>query len=236
LDTYEITVGRFRRFVSAFSQAMIAQGAGKNSNNPGDGGWNTDWNDNLDVTSGVLTNNLNCMFDQATWRDTPSVDGENLPINCLTWFEAEAFCIWDGGRLPTEAEWNYAAAGGTSQRVYPWGSTSPSCSYANYYAKDFCVEPPEGYFNKVGVDSPLGDGKYGQADLSGNVSEWVQDWYVTPYLVSCNNCANLIPAANRVSRGAAFDSVPAGLLSSIRSSAPPSARFVELGARCARNL
>ena len=50
-----------------------------------------------------------------TW----TANNDNLPMNCITWFEAFAFCIWDGGRLPTELEWNYAAAGGSSQNVYP---------------------------------------------------------------------------------------------------------------------
>jgi len=239
LDTYEITVGRFRRFVAAYSQTLIEPGTGKNPNNPSDTGWDPAWNDNLPPTSGVLVKNLGCTYQVPTWNDTAGV-GENLPINCVTWFEAEAFCIWDGGRLPTEAEWNYAAAGGTSQRVYPWGSAYPSCSYTNYYGgafgKDFCVEPPEGYLDFVGQTSPLGDGAYGQADLAGNVAEWVQDGYDTSYPTPCNNCSNLTTATKRGVRGGAFDSVATGLITSIRSGASPSTRGFALGARCARRL
>jgi len=216
---------------------MLAQGTGKNPNNPSDKGWDTGWNDSLPATSGVLANALRCSSDHSTWSDTAGV-GDNLPINCLTWFEAEAFCTWDGGRLPTEAEWNYAAAGGTSQRIYPWGSARPTCSYANYFGgnngKDYCTEPPFGYFNNVGKTSPLGDGAYGQADLSGNVIEWVQDWYVTPYPTPCNNCYNSVPTANRAIRSTSIDDTALGLISSSRYGQPPTTRLYAIGARCAR--
>jgi sulfatase modifying factor 1 len=182
LDTYEVTVGRFRRFVAAYSRTMIAAGAGANPNNASDTGWSTAWNTSLDASSGALTTALKCNAPHQSWTDTAgSATAESLPINCLNWFEAEAFCIWDGGRLPTEAEWNYAAAGGTQQRVYPWGSAAPDCSHANFYGaggKDYCVAPGTGAVNRVGSESPKGDGLYGQGDLAGNVAEWVQDWYI----------------------------------------------------------
>ena len=137
LDAYEITVGRFRRFVAAYSQAMIAQGSGKNPNNASDTGWDMAWNASLEMNATTLAAALKCVAapqqSYATWSDQAGGAAlESLPINCLDWYDAEAFCIWDGGRLPTEAEWNYAAAGGTQQRVYPWGSATPDCTFANF--------------------------------------------------------------------------------------------------------
>jgi len=147
-------------------------------------------------------------------------------MNCIDWYEAEAFCIWDGGRLPTDAEWNYAAAGGTQQRAYPWGSAAPDCTYAN---SSGCV----GGANRVGSESPKGDGLYGQADLAGNVWEWVQDW-ANLYTNPCNNCASTTVSSGRMLRGGGFDSLAAYLLSSLRNGNYPSYRSHLGGGRCAR--
>jgi sulfatase modifying factor 1 len=238
LDTYEVTVGRFRKFVAAYSQTMIAAGAGANPNNASDTGWSTAWNASLDASSGALATALKCFRSYQTWTDAPgSAAAESLPINCIDWFEAEAFCIWDGGRLPTEAEWNYAAAGGTQQRVYPWGSAAPDCSYANFGATSsgigFCVAP-NGGLNRVGSESPKGDGLYGQADLAGNVTEWVQDG-VSSYTTPCNNCSNLTNFPFRVLRGGSFSDDASSLLSSYRDLSDQAVHiFYRRGARCAR--
>jgi formylglycine-generating enzyme required for sulfatase activity len=183
---------------------------------------------------------VKCNSTQQTWTDTAGAN-ENLPINCITWYEAMAFCIWDGGYLPTEAEWNFAATGGSEQRAYPWsvpaGSTTLDCSYANYKinspAGTYCVNATTGGANRVGSESPKGDGKWGQSDLAGNVFEWTLDWYASPYSTPCTDCANLSPGTDRVTRGASWNII-SYVRASYRAYAPPAGRFFDNGARCAR--
>src|SRR5439155_1159714 len=84
----------------------------------------------------------------------------------------------------------FAAAGGSDQRAYPWSSPASSltidCSYANYEPADFCVKPGTGAVNRVGSESPNGDGKWGQADLGGNVYEWTLDSHASAYGNPCS--------------------------------------------------
>jgi sulfatase modifying factor 1 len=237
LDAYEVTVGRFKQFVAAYAQDMIAEGAGKNPNDPSDTGWQAAWNASyLPANQAQLTSNIECAPAYQTWN----AGTDDLPMNCLDWFEAEAFCIWDGGRLPTEAEWNYAAAGGTQQRVYPWGLTPPDsdANFAVYGCYYFAVAPSGcvGVGNIAPVGSaPAGDGRWGQSDLVGNVWEWAQDWYVSPYINPCNDCGgpNVMNSAARVLRGGSFNSFFLSI--SDRYSDSPSTHGPSYGARCARS-
>src|SRR5207245_2315251 len=97
---------------------------GKNPNDASDPGWDPGGSGSMPATSADLQKDLGCSS-YATWTSVPA-SNETTPINCVSWYVAFAFCSWDGGRLPTEAEWNFASAGGTLQRAYPWSSPSTS--------------------------------------------------------------------------------------------------------------
>jgi sulfatase modifying factor 1 len=123
LDTYEVTVGRFRAFVNAgmgTSGTAPAADAGAHAQIAGSG-WDPTWNDQLESSTPELVAAVKCFTLCQTWTDA-ALDNESLPMTCITWYEAMVFCLWDGGYVPTEAEWDYAAAGGSEQRVYPWSS------------------------------------------------------------------------------------------------------------------
>jgi formylglycine-generating enzyme required for sulfatase activity len=243
LDKYLVTVGRFRQFVAAWRGGYYpAAGSGKhahlnggaglvNSASPGtyEMGWDaTDWNNTtaIDPTDANLT--TNCFDELYTWTMSAG-SNESLPINCVNWYEAYAFCIWDGGFLPSEAEWEYAAAAGNEQREYPWGiagSPSPTSQYAT--ANSIA---PVGY-------AFLGAGYWGQLDLAGELEEWNLDWYDSPYADPCTDCAYLptTPASlfARVFRGDGANDCAADLLPSCRGANNPSGRDFAIGFRCAR--
>jgi formylglycine-generating enzyme required for sulfatase activity len=237
-DNYEITVGRFRKFVAVYEQNMTAAGAGRNPNNPNDPGWDAYWNTYMPADKAALIASLKCNNGAPeVWQDSAgTAASESLPLPCVSWLAAEAFCIWDGGRLPTDAEWDYAASGGDEQRLYPWGNAAPDCAHANSGA-GLCGDQ----VNRVGSKSPLGDGRWGQSDLAGNLHEWTQDWFVYDNLSSdalytsttCNNCAELAPTSLRVAWGGSFLN-DLGLGFQVRGGYTPYYGTPYVGARCAR--
>jgi formylglycine-generating enzyme required for sulfatase activity len=178
-----------------------------------------------------------------TWTSTAGTQ-ENLPINCVNWYEAYAFCIWDGGFLPSEAEWGYAAAGGNQQREYPWGSTPPGTSnqYAIYgdsngncYYPSGMMAACTGVANIAPVGTAkLGAGLWGQLDLAGNVFGWTLDGYAT-YADPCTDCADLTSTAGRAFRGGWFYDGALYLVPSYRGTSPPTFRSGSLGFRCSRS-
>ncbi|HEX4420278.1 MAG TPA: formylglycine-generating enzyme family protein [Kofleriaceae bacterium] len=242
LDKYEITVGRFRAFVAAglgTQASPPADKAGTHASIPGSG-WDPNWDTNLVASTPALIAAVACDPMFQTWTDTAGAN-ETKPMNCLSWYEAAAFCAWDGGYLPTEAEWNYAAAGGDQQRPYPWSIPSSSLAItaddASYNNGTDCVGdglPGCALSDLLAVGTTLmGNGRWGQEDLAGNVLEWVLDW-AAAYAATCDDCANLTPAAHREVRGGSYDSSTGNLRTGFRLNFVPTDRSSLIGARCAR--
>ena len=231
LDKYEVTVGRFRAFLNAglgTQKTPPAEGSGAHEKIAGSG-WSSRWNAHLATDTAALKAALKCDASFATWTDAPGRN-ESKPLECLDWFTAFAFCAWDGGRLPTYAEWNYAASGGSEHRYYPWSvpptSETIDDSYA-VYCGDACVP------QSVGSKSPKGDAKWGQSDLGGNAWEWTLDWSPKQYLQPCRDCAEVTTGSYRVFLGGSNNDIASTLLSASRHISVPEYRGV-VGARCAR--
>lgn len=227
LDRYEVTVARFGRFLACYPSTLPVAGSGRNPHNPNDPGWDETWDALLPAGAAALAANLNCGTNKSFGRAE-----QRLPINCIDWYTALAFCIWDGGRLPTEAEWNYAAAGGTEQRVYPWSNPPNDTTIdAAHAIMTFPLLP-------VGSTSPSGDGRWGHADLAGSVQEWVLDYgySLLVYPVPCVDCTNLTSSGNgRGNRGGGASFMEIFARTTTASTFQPSARTTALGVRCARS-
>jgi len=117
-----------------------------------------------------------CTFVGGLGQDSNlAADRLDHPVNCLTKVQAEEFCLWRGGRLPSEAEWEWAAAGPVHHR-YPWGDAPLDCDHAVYSA---CV--PDGSGLPVG-SAERGASHFGALDMVGNVAEWVQDCWHASYV------------------------------------------------------
>ena len=157
---------------------------------------------------------------------------EAHPVNYIQHAQAQAFCTWAGGRLCTEAEWEFAARGADG-RLYPWGSTVPNCDLAQFGGCLGGLEPATA--NAKGA-SPIG-----ALNMAGNVREWVADWYGAGYYAELFKAGvaqgpqGPEKGTSRVTRGGySLDTAPE-LRTSSRSFASPLAGAASLGARCCRS-
>ena len=228
LDKFEVTLGRFRNFLDAYDGTLPSDGEGQHPLIAGSG-WQSSFNDFVAGSVSEFSAELPCDTNSPpvhVWTDAP--DGhEDRPMNCVRWYEAFAFCIWDGGRLPTEAEWEFVAAAGSENRLYPWGADSP-LGRADYTT--FSLPLPVGSY-------PNGAGSLGHMDLAGGLSEPVLDYFSDDwYNSTCTNCANLAPGTvGRIFRGGSILTGATDLRAAARGFASPEARLESAGFRCARD-
>jgi formylglycine-generating enzyme len=150
------------------------------------------------------------------------------PIVNVTWDEAKAYCEWDAGRLPTEAEWEYAARGGKDGLKYPWGNdiTPENANYSG--SKWHGTSPVRSY-------TPNAWGLY---DMAGNVWEWVADWYDERYYASSPSDDPRGPQSRtvRVLRGGSFVIYAWYLRAAYRNWDAPGDRLSYIGFRCVREV
>jgi formylglycine-generating enzyme required for sulfatase activity len=203
------------------------------------------WLDGNEVTNAMYANFLNIVGNKieggSEWLDARPqaaqifAEGsgwqvqpgrENHPITGVSWYGAKAYCEWSGRRLPTEAEWEYAARG-TDERQYPWGNDNLTCTQAHYFG---CGE---GTIAAGGL--PSGVSPFGIFDMAGNVAEWVTDRYASDYYQS-SPLQNPTGPANgyyRVIRGGSWLNTYLAIRTTHRAWAGADEHAAAVGFRCA---
>lgn len=159
---------------------------------------------------------------------------EHHPVNCVNWAQADKYAKFIGARLPTEAEFEYAARSGGKNWKYPWGDAEPSCEKAVMSAAAGAGCSGKGTMPVC--SKPEGSTLQGLCDMAGNVGQWVEDAYQGSYRVPGEVGADADEVLGRVVRGGAFNSDLARYLrTSYRDSSPEGYRGADVGFRLARS-
>ena len=184
--------------------------------------------------------------DGACWNapDGPGSDWQDRPDHPavhLAWYDALAYCRWAGLRLPREAEWEFAARGGLARKKYPWGNEMipGGVHVMNTWQGEFPTSntAEDGWLGTAPVGSfpPNGFGLY---EMTGNVWEWVDDWYEREYYKEIDEYANPkgpIGGEFKVVRGGSWRDLKGFIYSSFRNNGNPKSRTDDYGFRCARD-
>lgn len=162
----------------------------------------------------------------------------DYPVIQVNYIDAIAYCVWAGGRLPTEAEWEKAARG-TEGAIFPWGNEALKPEYANFCGSNCPGAEREriddGYYEIAPVGSFLvGASPYGALDMAGNVWEWVFDYFDQQYYINSpfNNPRGPLSGSRRVIKGGSWTNPLSGLRPAARTSMPPQDGLDTLGFRC----
>ena len=166
---------------------------------------------------------------RASQQCTYDVGDPMLPVNCISWALAKAYCRAVGKRLPREVEWEHAARGPTTAR-YPWGGAGTSCGMAATLAREGTSRACSGKLPAKAGAHALGASPFGVLDMSGNVEEWVDDWYA-------ENVAEASPRAGsaHVLRGGGWLSSPAAARTTARNWGSVRESGPNVGFRCAKD-
>jgi formylglycine-generating enzyme required for sulfatase activity len=174
-----------------------------------------------------------------TWNSVEPQQHPNLPVDCVTWRFAHEFCSWVGGRLPSEAEWEYAARSAGQTTTYPWGAAAPTCDLTANNLAGCSLSIPDPV-----CSHPAGNTAQGLCDMAGNVWEWVEDaWSSSGYTgAPADGSAQETGAPSgpegqpRVERGGGFNDGATDVLRNVyRAHFPQEAAGYTLGIRCARS-